>query len=52
EGWDLTPYDRDTFYTKNNWGYNSWTNYDEKTEVGKDAEVQRIAQAIEEIKVK
>ena len=52
EGWDLTPYDRDTFYTNNNWRYNTWTNYNEKDEVNKDAEIERLAQAIEGIKVK
>jgi len=50
EGWDLTPYDRDTFYATNNWGYNTWNNYDEKAEITKDAEISRLAKAIEEIK--
>ncbi|CAN3363373.1 probable NADPH dehydrogenase [Diutina catenulata] len=33
-GSELTPYDRDTFYTTDNWGYNTWGAgpYDEATE--------------------
>ena len=52
EGWDLTPYDRDTFYTTNNWGYNTWNNYNENDEIDKNSEVNRKAKAIEEVKVK
>ena len=52
EGWDLTPYDRDTFYTTNNWGYNTWNNYNENSEIDKNAEVNRKAKAIEEVKVR
>lgn len=51
EGWDLIPYDRDAFYTKNNWRYNTWTNYDENDDIRKDAEIERFPQAIEKIKV-
>ena len=51
EGWALTPYDRNTFDSANNWGYNTWNNYDEKSEINKDAEISRLAKAIEEIKV-
>ncbi|CAN3362653.1 probable NADPH dehydrogenase [Diutina catenulata] len=34
EGRDLTPYDRATFYTNDNWGYNTFdgADYDEETE--------------------
>lgn len=51
EGWELTPYDRDTFYTKNNWRYNTWTNYYEKDNFNKKEEINRVAQAIEGIEV-
>lgn len=39
EGHELTPYERDTFYPNNNWGYNTWLEHgkertaDEKTEL-------------------
>lgn len=52
DGLDLTPYDRDTFYSKNNWGYNTFTNHNEKTMSDKETEINRVAQAIEGIKVK
>lgn len=38
EGWDLTPYQRNTFHTNNMWGYNSWNNFDEKM---KSKEIQK-----------
>lgn len=41
EGLDLTPYNRPQFYTRNNDGYNTWTNYDEKPLAADDPERQR-----------
>lgn len=51
EGWDLVPYDRNTFYTRNNWRYNTWTNYDEEENFNKEDEINRVAEAIEGIEV-
>lgn len=51
EGSELTPYDRDTFYTKNNWRYNSWTNFDEKNEIDQEDELKRLPQAIESLNI-
>lgn len=42
EVWNLRPYYRDSFYTKNNWGYNTWTNYDEKVEIDKESELEEL----------
>jgi len=52
EGWDLTPYERLTFYGSSNWGYNTFTRYNEQRKFTKDIESRKLPQAIEEIKVK
>lgn len=46
EGWDLAPYDRSTFYTKNNWRYNTFTNYEEEDKYIEEQEVKRTAKDI------
>lgn len=46
EGWDLVPYDRSTFYTKDNWHYNTFTNYDEDDKFIKEDEVKRLPKEI------
>ena len=52
EGWDLTPYDRLTFYGSSNWGYNTFNSYNENREFTKDVESDILPEAIEEIDVK
>ncbi|CAG87170.1 DEHA2D12232p [Debaryomyces hansenii CBS767] len=46
EGWDLVPYDRPTFYTKNNWHYNTFANYEEEDKSIKEEEEKRFAKDI------
>lgn len=46
EGWDLVPYDRPTFYTKNNWHYNTFPNYGEDDKSIKEEEEKRVAKDI------
>ncbi|KAG7195491.1 uncharacterized protein KQ657_003254 [Scheffersomyces spartinae] len=38
EGHPLTPYDRSTFYTNDNWGYNTYLRYNEETKYDKEVE--------------
>ena len=52
EGWDLTPYDRLSFYGSSNWGYNTFDNYNGKRQFTKDIESGKLPKAIEEIEVK
>ena len=52
EGWDLTPYERLTFYGSSNWGYNTFDNYNGKRQFTKDIESGKLPKAIEEIEVK
>ena len=46
EGYELTPYDRPTFYTRNNWGYNTYSNYGEENTSKKEIEINRLAKEI------
>ncbi|CUM56350.1 unnamed protein product [Debaryomyces tyrocola] len=52
EGWDLTPYDRLSFYGSSNWGYNTFNHYNGKFQFTKDIESNKLPKAIEEIEVK
>ncbi|ABN66087.1 NADPH dehydrogenase [Scheffersomyces stipitis CBS 6054] len=45
DGIDLVPYDRNTFYSDNNYGYNTFSMAPE--EVDKEIEIKRLALAIE-----
>ena len=46
EGYELTPYDRPTFYSYSNWGYNTYSHYGEENNFKKDIEVERLAKEI------
>lgn len=47
DGLDLTPYDRDTFYTNDNWRYSTWPTYNNSEPVEtKLAEQKRTAKRI------
>lgn len=45
-GDDLRKYERDLFYLKNNWGYNTYTKVGEKTEYVEEEERKRVPQKI------
>ncbi|CUM52299.1 unnamed protein product [Debaryomyces fabryi] len=47
EGWELTPYERLSFYGPSNWGYNTFNHYNENQEFSKDIESKRLPQDIE-----
>lgn len=51
EGLELTPYDRNTFYSPSNWGYNTWNNHGSDKTYDEAKELERLAQAIESIEV-
>lgn len=42
EGWDLTHYDRSTFYAHSNLGYNTWPNFKGNTVTNEDEELGRL----------
>lgn len=46
DGLPLTPYDRKSFYSKNNWGYNTWKPHGEEQTAVEADERQRKAQRI------
>ncbi|KAK6458173.1 NADPH dehydrogenase [Scheffersomyces xylosifermentans] len=46
DGIDLNAYDRNTFYTKNNWGYNTFSTAKEPVKFVEEDEVKKVAQAI------
>ncbi|KAK6460752.1 NAPDH dehydrogenase [Scheffersomyces coipomensis] len=46
DGLELTPYVRATFYTHDNWGYNTWNSYDENKEFIEAEEVKVVAKPI------
>ncbi|ABN67049.1 NAPDH dehydrogenase (old yellow enzyme) (EPB1) [Scheffersomyces stipitis CBS 6054] len=46
DGLELTPYVRDTFYTRDNWGYNTWNEYGVEHKFVEEEEVKVVAQEI------
>ncbi|EMG50356.1 hypothetical protein G210_4608 [Candida maltosa Xu316] len=42
DGVSLTPYDRPTFYTQDNFGYNTWDNYGEGKSFDEEVEKNRV----------
>lgn len=40
EGYELTPYNRETFYAKNNWQYNTYTNFGVENTYSKEKQVK------------
>ncbi|PVH15854.1 uncharacterized protein CXQ87_003710 [Candidozyma duobushaemuli] len=48
DGKALTKYDRDTFYTNQNWGYNTYLKADEKKDIDEEAERAHEAAPISE----
>ncbi|KAK6458249.1 NAPDH dehydrogenase [Scheffersomyces xylosifermentans] len=46
DGLELTPYVRDTFYTHDNWGYNTWTALDDDTKYDEAVETKVLAKPI------
>ncbi|KAG7665598.1 uncharacterized protein J8A68_000804 [[Candida] subhashii] len=46
DGLNLTPYERPTFYTQDNWGYNTWNNYGENKEFIEEDEVKVLGKVI------
>lgn len=50
EGLELTPYNRDTFYTPANWGYNTWSNYNSADKFDEEVESKRLPKPVESTK--
>ncbi|KAK6461041.1 NADPH dehydrogenase [Scheffersomyces coipomensis] len=50
-GYELNPYNRDTFYNKTNWGYNTYRTHDETTIFNEEEENKVVAQAIKDLKI-
>ncbi|KAG2731367.1 hypothetical protein G9P44_005783 [Scheffersomyces stipitis] len=46
EGKPLTKYERPTFYTPDNWGYNTWSNHDDKSKYDKNDEKKVFPRAL------
>ncbi|KAK6458250.1 NADH:flavin oxidoreductase/NADH oxidase [Scheffersomyces xylosifermentans] len=46
EGYELTPYQRETFYGKDNWGYNTWDNYGKDSGFKKEDEEKVLPKEI------
>lgn len=46
DGLNLTPYERPTFYTQDNWGYNTWNNYGENKQFIEEDEVKVVGKTI------
>lgn len=46
QGHDLRTYERDLFYAKGNWGYNTYTRHNEKSEFVEEEERNRVPQRI------
>lgn len=48
-GQDLTPYDRDSFYTYDNWDYNTFTKFGEENKFDEEVEKKRVPQPIKSL---
>lgn len=46
KGEELTPYERVYFYTPSNWGYNTYSNYDEPKQLNEAEEKERLPKPI------
>lgn len=49
EGQELTPYERDTFYLHNNWGYNTWPEHGEERTADERTELKVLPMPIESV---
>lgn len=49
EGKELTPYNREVFYSKTNWGYNTWNTSDSDVKFDEEKETKVVPQPIETV---
>ncbi|EGW30368.1 uncharacterized protein SPAPADRAFT_63220 [Spathaspora passalidarum NRRL Y-27907] len=46
EGLSLTPYERATFYTQDNWGFNTWNKFGENNQWNEEEETKIVGKAL------